>query len=158
MPATEGHPTNALREADRLMTICNACRYCEALCAVFPAMELRREFSAGDLNYLANLCHGCGACYYDCQYAPPHEFAVNVARSESATEPLDVNRLDQFGVHLGTQATQTEEIERLRQLRDKELEKKQSFWRWLLVATLCVLITETWLAGRTSRADPTHSP
>jgi len=78
MPATEIHPTAALHEADRLMTICNACRYCEALCAVFPAMELRRDFSAGDLNYLANLCHGCSACYYDCQYAPPHEFAVNV--------------------------------------------------------------------------------
>jgi citrate/tricarballylate utilization protein len=78
MPATEDHATPALREADRQMTICNACRYCEGLCAVFPAMELRRDFSAGDLNYLANLCHGCGACYYDCQYAPPHEFAVNV--------------------------------------------------------------------------------
>ena len=78
MPATEEPPTAALREAGRLMTICNACRYCEGLCAVFPAMELRREFAAGDLHYLANLCHGCGACYYDCQYAPPHEFAVNV--------------------------------------------------------------------------------
>jgi citrate/tricarballylate utilization protein len=60
------------------MTICNACRYCEGLCAVFPAMEMRRTFTAGDLNYLANLCHQCGACYYDCQYAPPHEFAVDV--------------------------------------------------------------------------------
>ena len=57
------HPsTTTLQEADRLMTICNACRYCEGLCAVFPAMELRKTFSAGDLNYLANLCHGCGAC------------------------------------------------------------------------------------------------
>ncbi len=78
MHGTETHPTAALREADRLMTICNACRYCEGLCAVFPAMELRRDFAAGDLDYLANLCHGCGACYYDCQYSPPHEFAVNV--------------------------------------------------------------------------------
>jgi citrate/tricarballylate utilization protein len=78
MSATETHPTPALREAGRQMTICNACRYCEGLCAVFPAMELRRDFSAGDLHYLANLCHGCGACYYDCQYAPPHEFDVNV--------------------------------------------------------------------------------
>ena len=88
MPATEDHPTPALREADRQMTICNACRYCEGLCAVFPAMELRRDFSAGDLHYLANLCHGCGACYYDCQYAPPHEFAVNVpvALAELRTE------------------------------------------------------------------------
>jgi citrate/tricarballylate utilization protein len=70
--------TEALREAERLMTICNACRYCEGLCAVFPAMEMRRTFSQADLNYLANLCHQCGACYPDCQYSPPHEFNVNV--------------------------------------------------------------------------------
>jgi citrate/tricarballylate utilization protein len=70
--------TETLREADRLMTICNACRYCEGLCAVFPAMEMRRTFAAGDLNYLANLCHQCGACFPDCQYSPPHEFNVNV--------------------------------------------------------------------------------
>lgn len=72
------HATEALREADRLMTICNACRYCEGLCAVFPAMEMRRTFGDADLNYLANLCHQCGACYTDCQYSPPHEFDVNV--------------------------------------------------------------------------------
>ena len=70
--------TDNLREADRLMTICNACRYCEGLCAVFPAMEMRRTFAAGDLNYIANLCHQCGACFPDCQYSPPHEFDVNV--------------------------------------------------------------------------------
>jgi citrate/tricarballylate utilization protein len=72
------HATEALREADRLMTVCNACRYCEGLCAVFPAMEMRRTFSAGDLTYLANLCHQCGACFADCQYSPPHQFDVNV--------------------------------------------------------------------------------
>lgn len=64
-------------EVARIMVICNACRYCEGLCAVFPAMEKRRTFALGDVDYLANLCHGCGACYHDCQYAPPHEFAVN---------------------------------------------------------------------------------
>jgi citrate/tricarballylate utilization protein len=41
-------------------------------------MEMRRTFAASDLNYLANLCHQCGSCYTDCQYSPPHEFAVNV--------------------------------------------------------------------------------
>jgi citrate/tricarballylate utilization protein len=41
-------------------------------------MEMRRGFADGDLNYLANLCHGCGACYTDCQFSPPHEFNVNV--------------------------------------------------------------------------------
>jgi citrate/tricarballylate utilization protein len=75
------HATSALAEADRLMTVCNSCRYCEGLCAVFPAMEMRRAFPDGDLNYLANLCHGCGACYYDCQFSPPHEFNVNVPRT-----------------------------------------------------------------------------
>ncbi len=75
-----GHATAALAEADRLMTVCNSCRYCEGVCAVFPAMELRRAFPDGDLNYLANLCHACGACYVDCQFSPPHEFNVNVPR------------------------------------------------------------------------------
>jgi citrate/tricarballylate utilization protein len=74
------HATAALAEAERLMIVCNACRYCEGLCAVFPAMEMRRTFADADLNYLANLCHGCGACYYDCQFSPPHEFNVNVPK------------------------------------------------------------------------------
>ncbi len=74
------HGTKILTEADRLMTVCNSCRYCEGLCAVFPAMEMRRAFSDGDLNYLANLCHSCGACYADCQFSPPHEFDVNVPK------------------------------------------------------------------------------
>src|SRR5271163_3976670 len=75
------HGTRILTEADRLMTVCNSCRYCEGLCAVFPAMEMRRAFSDGDLNYLANLCHSCGACYTDCQFSPPHEFDVNVPKT-----------------------------------------------------------------------------
>jgi citrate/tricarballylate utilization protein len=81
MPANSLHATAALTEADRLMTVCNSCRYCEGLCAVFPAMEMRRAFPDGDLNYLANLCHGCGACYVDCQFSPPHEFDVNVPKT-----------------------------------------------------------------------------
>jgi citrate/tricarballylate utilization protein len=75
------HGTKTLEEVDRLMTVCNSCRYCEGLCAVFPAMEMRRSFTDGDLNYLANLCHSCGACYADCQFAPPHEFNVNVPKT-----------------------------------------------------------------------------
>lgn len=81
MQNTAVHATAALSEADRLMVVCNSCRYCEGLCAVFPAMEMRRVFEDGDLNYLANLCHSCGACYYDCQFSPPHEFQVNVPRA-----------------------------------------------------------------------------
>ena len=79
--ASPMHATATLAEADRLMTVCNSCRYCEGICAVFPAMEMRRAFPDGDLNYLAHLCHSCGACYYDCQFSPPHEFDVNVPRN-----------------------------------------------------------------------------
>jgi citrate/tricarballylate utilization protein len=67
-----------LQEADRQLTICNACRYCEGYCAVWPAMELRRTFKESDVLYLANLCFDCRACYYACQFAPPHQFAVNI--------------------------------------------------------------------------------
>ena len=70
--------SDSIAEGQRIMTICNSCRYCEGYCAVFPAMEQRLEFSHADMNYLANLCHNCGECLYACQYAPPHEFAVNV--------------------------------------------------------------------------------
>ena len=63
------------------MAVCNACRYCEQYCVVFPAMEQRLAFGKADLTYLANLCHNCGECLYACQYAPPHEFAINVPKT-----------------------------------------------------------------------------
>ena len=73
--------SEAEAEVSRVMIICNACRYCEGFCAVFPAMTRRLDFSKDDVHYLANLCHNCGACLHACQYAPPHEFAVNVPRA-----------------------------------------------------------------------------
>jgi citrate/tricarballylate utilization protein len=69
-----------IQEADRQLTLCNACRYCEGYCAVFQAIELRREFAKGDVFYLSNLCHDCRACYYACMYSPPHEFAINIPK------------------------------------------------------------------------------
>jgi citrate/tricarballylate utilization protein len=72
---------NPLLEGERLFTICNACRYCEGYCAVFPAMERHATFTAVDIRQLANLCHNCAECYYACQYAPPHEFAVNLPKT-----------------------------------------------------------------------------
>lgn len=67
-----------LSEARRQVEICNACRYCEGYCAVFPAITRQTAFADGDLTQLANLCHNCRGCYYACQYTPPHEFAVNI--------------------------------------------------------------------------------
>jgi len=71
----------AIDEAHRQVQICNACRYCEGYCAVFPAINRQRSFSSGDITQLANLCHNCRGCYYACQYAEPHEFDVNLPRA-----------------------------------------------------------------------------
>lgn len=67
-------------EARRQLEICNACRYCEGFCSVFPAMTLHRAFSDGEVVQLANLCHNCRGCYYACQFTAPHEFDLNVPR------------------------------------------------------------------------------
>lgn len=67
-----------IEEARRQIQICNACRYCEGYCSVFPAMTRQKAFADGDITHLANLCHNCRGCYYACQYTPPHEFALNL--------------------------------------------------------------------------------
>lgn len=71
-------PPDLFTEARRQIEICNACRYCEGFCAVFPAMTRQKSFADGDLTQLANLCHNCRGCYYSCQYTEPHEFALNI--------------------------------------------------------------------------------
>jgi len=74
-------PADVTRHGLHVLTVCNACRYCEQYCPVFPALENLRIGSPADLAYLANLCHNCGECLYACQYAPPHEFGINVPRT-----------------------------------------------------------------------------
>lgn len=73
--------TDLLQEARRQAEVCNACRYCEGYCSVFPALQAERAFSDGDLTQLANLCHNCRGCYYACQYTAPHEFDLNLPQA-----------------------------------------------------------------------------
>ena len=83
---------------------------------------------------------------------PVVTFAVNLAAEESRTQPLDPGALEQRGAVLGEQPTNEEELERSRQLRDVELERRQQIWKWLIVAGLGLLIAETWLAARRPRS------
>ena len=82
-----------VEEAKRQLRICNACRYCEGFCAVFPALERRLEFTEDDVLYLANLCHNCGSCYYACQYAPPHEFNLNFPQTLAQVRAASYEKL-----------------------------------------------------------------
>ncbi len=74
-------PHDLIHEARRQVEICNACRYCEGYCSVFPALQRWKEFSGGEMIQLANLCHNCRGCYYACQYIEPHEFALNLPKA-----------------------------------------------------------------------------
>lgn len=79
-------------EASRQLDVCNACRYCEGFCAVYPALERRNLLETGDISQLANLCHDCRACFDACMYTEPHEFALNVPKALSAVRVLDYQR------------------------------------------------------------------
>ncbi|TCT21713.1 citrate/tricarballylate utilization protein [Melghiribacillus thermohalophilus] len=68
---------NLFDDGKRQMRLCNACRYCEGYCAVWQAIEWRRDFDDHDMTYLANLCHDCGDCYYACPFTTPHQFGIN---------------------------------------------------------------------------------
>ena len=70
--------SDTLHEARRQLEICNACRYCEGYCSVFPQLHSQRALADGDISHIANLCHNCRGCYYACQYTAPHEFNLNI--------------------------------------------------------------------------------
>ena len=68
-----------LEEAIRQYTICNACRYCEGYCPVWPTLSSRTFVDREDVTFMANLCLDRRDCYYACPYVPGvHEFAINI--------------------------------------------------------------------------------
>jgi citrate/tricarballylate utilization protein len=81
MSVIEMTSSDATADAKRYMEICNACRFCETYCAVFPAMTLQRSFTDTDMDYFASLCHNCKGCFQACQFAPPHEFGINLPKA-----------------------------------------------------------------------------
>ncbi len=92
IPAPAASGASAEDEAKRQLRICNACRYCEGYCAMFQAMTRRLDFNDADTHYLANLCHNCGNCLHACQYAPPHEFGVNIPQAMARLRTVTYQR------------------------------------------------------------------
>lgn len=77
-------------------------------------------------------------------------FAVNLDRAESETELIQNDQLESLGIKLGEQSAASTELAQLRDLKDREIESQQKFWKWLILSAIILLVVETWLAGRTS--------
>jgi hypothetical protein len=83
-------------------------------------------------------------------------FAVNLAPDESRVAPLAPERFTSLGVPLRNAIAPTPAELALRESKAEaiEIEQRQKVWRWLVVAALGVLLLETLIAGRLSRATP----
>lgn len=89
----------------------------------------------------------------------PARFAVNLDPAEGRTPPLLPDDLERLGVPLAKPTAQAARVvEQATRLRDAEIESRQKLWRWAILATLGLLLIETWLAGWTARATPPPSP
>ncbi len=105
--------------------------------------------AAGETNYSQTMTPGI---YTVTSAQPPKRFAVNLDAAESRTAPMPVDELERLGAPIARPTpTLTRDAERKVRLQGTELESRQKLWRWFLVATLAVLLFETWLAGRTAR-------
>jgi hypothetical protein len=77
---------------------------------------------------------------------------VNLDPAESRTAALLPDDLAVLGVPLTVPSSAVEaSLRREQQMNNAEMESRQKLWRWFLLATLGVVLVETWLAGRTSR-------
>lgn len=75
------------------------------------------------------------------------KFAINIAESESQTDPIGADDLERMGVVVGKSVAPDEAAMAERQLRDVELESQQRLWRWLLIGVLGLLALETLVGG-----------
>jgi len=83
---------------------------------------------------------------------PPKTFAVNLDPAESRTQPLPADELERLGAPVSHSQPSPLNSQLLRvRLQNADLENRQKIWRWIILATMALLLAETWLAGRTAR-------
>ena len=80
-------------------------------------------------------------------------FAVNLAPEESRLTPFPPERLAGLGVALDRSLVKTPapDPNAVVQAAAAELEGRQKFWRWLIIAAVAVLLLETLIAAKLSR-------
>ena len=79
------------------------------------------------------------------------EFAVNVAPSESETDPMPIESLERLGVIVGVVESLAQTASRERHIQDAELERRQGLWQWALASVLGLIGIETLVSGFKSR-------
>ncbi len=85
-----------------------------------------------------------------------NRFAINLDPVESRTAPLAPDDLERLGVPLArTSASPAVTAVHQARLQSAELEGRQKLWRWLVVAALGLVLTETLLAGWAARRTTT---
>jgi len=82
--------------------------------------------------------------------------AVNLAPGESRTEPMAAEDIEKMGISLqpvsdvlplaAGQARQDSSF--------AQMESQQKLWRWVLAATMAMLLIEIWLSGWLTRSGP----
>ena len=81
----------------------------------------------------------------------PLALAANVDVGESDLAKVDVEEF-QSAIGAGTAADlATDDAEAILEVPEEDFEKRQSFWRYLLVAAFLLMVSETVLANRLSR-------
>lgn len=74
--------------------------------------------------------------------------AINLDPDEGDTTPIDSDRFAQFGVTMSSPELRDADDKAERALRDVEMESRQGWWQWLIVATIGLLAAETLMSGR----------
>jgi len=87
----------------------------------------------------------------------PQFFAVNLSAAESRTDPMPLEDLEKLGVALKpTAVVVSDAVQRAaRHNSFSEMESQQKLWRWVLVATLALLLMEIGLGGWLTRPSAT---
>ena len=94
--------------------------------------------------------------------ANPQFFAVNLPAGESRTDPLPIEELERKGVSISDLGFRIADSARdanpqsaiRNPQRFAEMESQQKLWRWVLIATLLMLLAEVWLGGWLTRPSP----
>lgn len=130
--------------------------------------QTEMPLAAGATNFSATL--EPGTYEYRPGNAPERaiQFAVNLDGAESRTPPMPIETLEGLGAPVQTGGSKPElTTERRRELSALETEGRQKFWRWLILATIVVLLLESAVAAWKTRQlafnlapapTPTHNP